>query len=136
MASLQGFRCEFPTHGTGNYFSGTGNLGARTGNLSAGIEITPDEIFGTKNLWMMSALTPKSGHCSTAKSTCPLCANGGHYEITALRDSITQTKDRREAIFLRSRLHLVIRRQRFVPIADIAAEFIGASSFRKLGIGG
>ena len=44
-----------------------GILAREQGILSAGIELSPDETFGTKDVWVMSAGTPKAdinpSHC-------------------------------------------------------------------------
>ena len=62
MASLQGFRCELPTQR--NRELSLPNWETWRDNrefCDPELESSPDEIFGTEDVWVMSAITPKAG---------------------------------------------------------------------------
>jgi hypothetical protein len=74
MASLQGFRCEFPTQWNRELFWRNRESWRESREFyRSELESSPDEIFGTKDLLGNVRFTPESGHLQCA-SLCPLSA--------------------------------------------------------------
>ena len=68
MASLQGFRCEFPTQRNRELFLRNRESWRENREFyRPELNSSPDETFGTKDVWVMSAGTPKAdinpSHC-------------------------------------------------------------------------
>ena len=68
MASLQGFRCEFPTQRNRELFWRNRESWRENREFCRPeLKSSPNEIFGAKGVWVMSAVTPKAdlnpSHC-------------------------------------------------------------------------
>ena len=68
MASLQGFRCEFPTQRNRELFWRNRESWRENREFCRPeLKSSPNEIFGAKSVWVMSAVTPKAdinpSHC-------------------------------------------------------------------------